>query len=138
MAGDNESFAWSLIPTWDGNRKTWERYKEDVADWLETEKLDVDYSLGARLKWKLTGTAKVYARTVSREDLRRQPLEVNAEDQAAAAARYRSRASMTRGVRNLLEHLRVSMGIQPVDRKGELQHKFYNTLKRRPDQTMTV
>ena len=31
-------------PTWDGDKRQWKRYVRDVEHYLETEKLDVDFS----------------------------------------------------------------------------------------------
>ena len=44
---------------------------EDVELYLETEKLDVDFSHGARLLSRLTGSARKYAETIEPNQIRR-------------------------------------------------------------------
>ena len=49
-----EKHLWDRIPAWDGekwdgDKHQWKRYLRDVEHYLETEKLDVDFSHGARL-----------------------------------------------------------------------------------------
>ena len=49
------------VPAWDGNPRTYEDYRRKVEWWLEGEKLNVPYSLAARLVRKLSGAAKLRA-----------------------------------------------------------------------------
>eukprot|EP00969_Alexandrium_andersonii_P197865 8740974-Alexandrium_andersonii.AAC.1 len=56
-----DSSADDRIPSWDGNPRTFEEFRRKVDWWLEGEKLDVPYSLAARLARKLTGAAKLRA-----------------------------------------------------------------------------
>ena len=51
-----EKHSWDRVPLWDGD-------KRDVELHLETEKLDVDFSHGARLLSRLTGSARKCAET---------------------------------------------------------------------------
>ena len=44
-----ENHSWDRVPAWDGDERRWKRYLRDVELYLETEKLDVDFSHGARL-----------------------------------------------------------------------------------------
>ena len=48
MPDEDNTHAWSRVPHWDGDRRGWKSYKREVELYLETEKLDVDYSHGAR------------------------------------------------------------------------------------------
>ena len=63
MSEDKHS--WDIVPAWDGDKRQWKRYFRDVELYLETEKLDVDFSHGARLLSRLTGSARKYAETSS-------------------------------------------------------------------------
>ena len=60
-----EKHSWDRVPTWDGDRRQWKRFVRDVELHLETEKLDVDFSHGARLLSRLTVSARKYAETSS-------------------------------------------------------------------------
>ena len=46
------------MPSWNGNPETWQQYKEDVRIWTLGTKLDVEYSLAARLVSNLRGAAR--------------------------------------------------------------------------------
>ena len=52
------------VPAWDGDKRQWKRYLRDVELYLETDKLDVDFSHGARLLSRLTRSARKYAETI--------------------------------------------------------------------------
>ena len=49
----------------------WKRYLRHVELYLKTEKLDVDFSHGARLPSRLTGSARKYAETIELDQIRR-------------------------------------------------------------------
>ena len=66
-----EKHSWDRVPAWDGDRRQWKRYLRDVELKLETEKLDVDFSHGARLLSRLTGSARKYAETIKLDTIRR-------------------------------------------------------------------
>ena len=59
-----DKHTWCRVPAWDGDKRQWKRYLRDVELYLETEKLDVDFSRGARLLSRLTGSARKYAETI--------------------------------------------------------------------------
>ena len=63
MSEDKHS--WDRVPTWKGDKRKWKRYVRDVKLYLETEKLDVDFSHGARLLSRLTGSARKFAESSS-------------------------------------------------------------------------
>ena len=69
MSEDNHS--WDRVPAWDGDKRQWKRYLRNVELYLETEKLDVDFSHGARLLSRLTGSARTYAETIELDTIRR-------------------------------------------------------------------
>ena len=50
--------AWDRVPTRDGDERHWKRYVRAFALYLATEKLNVDFSHGARLLGRLTGSAR--------------------------------------------------------------------------------
>ena len=75
MPDEDTANAWSRIPSWDGDKRGWKAYKRDVELYLETEKLDVDFSHGARLVKKLTGAARRFADNIPLESLRRETQE---------------------------------------------------------------
>ena len=39
-----EKHSWDRVPAWDGDKRQWKRHLRDVELYLETEKLDVDFS----------------------------------------------------------------------------------------------
>ena len=50
------------VPASDSDKHKWQRYLRDVELYLETEQLNVDFSRGARLLSRLTGSAREHAR----------------------------------------------------------------------------
>ena len=66
-----DKHTWCRVPAWDGDKRQWKRYLRDVELYLETEKLDVDFSHGARLLSRLTGSARKYAETIELDQIRR-------------------------------------------------------------------
>ena len=53
-----EKHTWDRVPKWDGDKRQRKRYLRDVDLCLETEKVDVDFSHGARLLSRMTGSAR--------------------------------------------------------------------------------
>ena len=49
-----DKHTWNRVPAWDGDKRQWKRSLRDVELYFETEKLDVDFSQGARLLSRLT------------------------------------------------------------------------------------
>ena len=66
-----EKISWDRIPAWDGDTRQWKRYLRDLELYLETEKLDVDFSHEAPLLSLLAGFAKKYAETIELDQIRR-------------------------------------------------------------------
>ena len=56
---------------WDGDKRQWKRCLRDVELCLEIKKLDVDFSGGAPLLSRLTGSAGKNAETANLANLRR-------------------------------------------------------------------
>ena len=50
-----DKHTWYGVPARDGDKRQWKRYLQDVELFLETEKLDVDFSHGARLPERAMG-----------------------------------------------------------------------------------
>ena len=120
-----EKHSWDRIPAWDGDKRQWKRYLRDVELYLETEKLDVDFSHGARLLSRLTGSAKKYAETIELDQIRR-----------STGADKDTRDGMTAGVKHLLRWLERAMVVEDATKKGQVQVFFYKKLQRCPGQPM--
>ena len=97
----------------------------DVELYLETEKLDVDFSHGARLLSRFTGSARKYAETIELDQIRR-----------STGADKDTREGMIAGVKYLLGSLERAMGMEDATKKGQVQEFFYKKLQRRPGQPM--
>ena len=94
-----EKHSWDRIPVWDGDKRQCKRYLRDFELYLETEKLDVDFSHGARLLSHLTGSVKKYAETIELDQIRR-----------STGAAKDTRDGITAGVKHLLRSLERAMG----------------------------
>ena len=123
MSPDKHS--WDRVPAWDGDKRQWKRYLRDVELYLETEKLDVDFSRGARLLSRLTGSARKHAETIELDQIRR-----------STGTDRDTREGMTAGVKHVVRSLERAMGMEEAARKGEVQEFFYKKLQRRPGQPM--
>ena len=123
MSEDKHS--WDRVPAWDGDKRQWKRYLRDVELYLETEKLDVDCSHGARLLSRLTGSARKHAETIELDQIRR-----------STGADEDTREGMTAGVKHLLRSLERAMGMEEARKKGQVQEFFYKKLQRRAGQPM--
>ena len=66
-----EEHSWERVLAWDGDKRQWKRYLRDVELYLEMEKLDVDFSHGAGLLLRLTGSARKCAETIELDTIRR-------------------------------------------------------------------
>ena len=66
-----DKHTWDRVPTWDGDKRQWKRHLRDIELHLETEKLDVDFSHGARRLFRLTSSARKYAETIELDQIRR-------------------------------------------------------------------
>ena len=112
--------SWDRIPAWDGDKRQWKRYLRDVELYLETEKLDVDFSHGARLPTHLTGSAKKYAETSSWTKF---------------YARWVQTKTLVTGM-TALRSLGRAMEVDDATKNGQFQEFFYKKLQRRPGQPM--
>ena len=120
-----EKHSWDRIPAWDGDKRQWKCNLRDVELYLETEKLDVDFSHSARLLSRLTGSAKKYAETIELDQIRR-----------SMGADKDTREGMAAGVKHLLRSLERAMGVEDATKKGQVQQFFFKKLQRRPGQPM--
>ena len=120
-----EKHSWDRVPAWVGDKRQWKRHWRDVELYLETEKLDVDFSHGTRLLSRLTGSDRKYAQTVELDTIRRSTSE-NKD----------TREGMVAGVKYLLKSLERAMGMEDATKKGQVQEFFYKKLQRRPGQPM--
>ncbi|CAE8585764.1 unnamed protein product [Polarella glacialis] len=62
-----------VIPGWDGVPTTWQAYVDDVRIWLLGERLDVPYSIAARLVARLAGAAKRVGNSMTAVELMPDP-----------------------------------------------------------------
>ena len=118
------------IPTWNGNPQTFRQYEQDVKIWLMGTKLDVDYSIAARLVSRLSGSAARTARRMAEVDL----MPTRPADPAVPA----TREQLMKGVNNLLDKLR-ELAPQKEAYRGELMKEFFkeDKLKRRAGERIT-
>ena len=101
------------------------RYLRDVELYPETEKLDVDFSHGARLLSRLTGSAWKFAETIELDQLRRS----TDEDKD-------THEGMTAGVKYLLRSPERAIKMEDATKKRQVQEFFEKRLQRRPGQPM--
>ena len=94
-----EKHSWDRVPAWDGDKRQKNRHLRDVELYLETEKLDVDFSHGARLSSRLTGSARECAETIELDTIRR-----------STGADKDTREGMVTGVTYLLKSLERAIG----------------------------
>ena len=85
------------VPSWDGNPTTYRQYKEAVRIWLLGEKLDVEYSLAARLVQNLAGAARTTGNALSDEQLMPDQRTM-ADGEETATQKY---ARLTAGLKRL-------------------------------------
>ena len=95
----------------------------DVELYLETEKLDVDFSHGTRLLSRLTSSARRYAETIELDTIRR-----------STGAAKDTREGMVAAGKYLLKSLERAMGMEDATKKGQVQEFFRRNLQRRPGQ----
>ena len=97
----------------------------DVELYLETEKLVVAFSHGARLLLRLTGSARKYAEPIELDTIRR-----------STRTDKDTREEMIASVKHLLKSLERAMGMEDATKKRQVQEFFYKKLQRRPGQPM--
>ena len=114
-----EKHSWDRVSARDGDKRQWKRYLRDVELYLETEKLDEDFSPGAQLLSRLTGSARKCAETIELDTIRRS-----------------TREGMVTSVKYLLKSLERAVGMEDATKTGQVQKFFYKKLQRRPAQPM--
>ena len=92
---------------------------------IETEKLDVDFSHGARVLSRLTGSARKYAETIELDAIRR-----------STGADKDTREVIVTGVKYLLKSLERAMGMEDATKKGQVQDFFREKPQRRSGQPL--
>ena len=120
-----DKHTWYRVPARDGDKRQRERYLRDVDLNLETEKLDVEFSHGARLPSRLTGSARKYAETIELDQIRR-----------STGTDRDTREGVTACVKHVLRSLERAMGMEDATKKGQVQEFFCKKLQRRPGQPM--
>ena len=103
----DEKNSWDRVPAWDGDKRQCKRYLRDVELYLGTEMLDVEFSHGARLLSRSTGSARRYAETIELDQIRR-----------STCADKDTREGMTAEVKHLLRSLERAMEVEDATKKG--------------------
>ena len=102
------------VPSWSGNPETWQAYKDEVRIWLLGSKLDVEYSLAARLVTKLKGPARRLGLSMTDEELN--------------PPRAAENPDLRAGVNNLLTRLERLVPLAQ-DRRGNFLKQFFKEEK---------
>ncbi len=120
-----------FVPTWDGNPIGYKAYKDSVRIWLLGEKLDVEYSLAARLVQNLSGSARTLGNSMLDEELMPDPVPTGDGEEPPEHKKRRLLA----GIDRLLKKLEQLRPEGPV-RKGMTMFEFFRSTKwwRRPQE----
>ena len=105
-----DKHTWDRVPAWDGDKRQWKRYLRDVELYLDSEKLDVDFSHGARRLFRLTGSLRKFAETIELDQIRR-----------STGTDRDTREGKAAGVKHVLRSLDRAMGIEEATKKGQVQ-----------------
>eukprot|EP00959_Pyramimonas_sp_CCMP1952_P454504 9470007-Pyramimonas_sp.AAC.1 len=101
------------IPTWNGSAATWERYQQNVMNYVDGTKWEDRYLCGPRLVARLSGPAAT-----------------------ACIGRPRGWLSSMWGADKLLEHLQQTVMRQPVEDVGHYMEEYFVKLRRRRGEGM--
>ena len=112
-----DKHTWYRVPAWGGDKRQWKRYLRDVELYLETERLDVDFSRGARLLSRLTGSARKYAETIE-------------------LIKFVAQRVQTETLVRECPRLERAMGMEEATKKGPVQECLCKKLQGRPGQRM--
>ena len=124
MSEDKDS--WKRVKAWDGDKRQWKRYLRDVELHLETEKLDVDFSHGARLLSRLTASARKLTETPS----------ILTKIRRSTGTDKDTREGMTAGAKYLLRSHESAIGMEDATKKEQVQEFFCEKLQRLLGQAM--
>ena len=139
MADDEKgSGAWSKVPTWDGDPKSWRSFQREMEWWLES--LDVNattkYNLAARWLLRQSGIVRQRGEEFTPSELAHQPEEkaINPEtgDEYVVV-----QADPLKGMRKLLKALESINGKTVLDKRGDLRNSFYLELRRKPGERIS-
>ena len=114
----------SYVPRWDGDSRGWLRYKDEVEMWLMGENLNVQHVIAARLIAAMSGSARRACIKFTRDVLF--PTAQAVEDDPNINSRERCNE---RGVRNVMERLRTTLGVTEPERRGEAMTEFFGSNK---------
>ncbi|CAK0847608.1 unnamed protein product [Prorocentrum cordatum] len=101
------------VPTWNGGAGTWEKYQQDVMNYVDGMKWEDRYLCGPRLVARLTGAAAT-----------------------ACIGRPRRWLSNSWGADYLLEYLQKNVMRQPVEDVGHYMEEYFVKLRRRRGEGM--
>ena len=138
MDDEKGSGAWSRVPTWDGDPKSWRAFKREMDWWLES--LDVasttKYNLAARWLLRQTGIVRQRGEEFSPSELAHQP-EVTGRDPETGEDVVLTPADPLHGIRKLMSALESINGKTVLDKRGDLRNSFYLEMKRKPGERIS-
>ena len=138
-SGWSESGVDASIPVWDGRADSLREYKRTVRWWLSSVDLERTrfFNLAARFAMKQRGSARLCALEFDPKDLEYQP-EVKLPDGETGDDVVIKAADYTCGVWKIIEAWENMVGRTTTDKRGELRDRFYTTLKRPPNESVTA
>ena len=135
---EENSGAWSRVPTWDGDPKSWRAFQREMEWWLEA--LDVNsttrYNLAARWLLRQSGIVRQRGEEFTPSELAHQP-EVTAEDPVTKEMVVITPADPLKGIRKLMKALESINGKTVLDKRGDLRNSFYLELRRKPQERIS-
>ena len=137
--GWSESGFDASIPVWDGRADSLREYKRTVRWWLSSVDLERTrfFNLAARFAMKQRGSARLCALEFDPKDLEYQP-EVKLPDGETGDDVVVRAADYTCGVWKIIEAWENMVGRTTTDKRGELRDRFYTSLKRPPNESITA
>ena len=135
---DKNAGAWSRVPVWDGDPKTWRSFRKEMTWWLEA--LDVQstkkYNLAARWLLRQSGIVRQRGEEFTPAELAFQPA-IMAKDPETGDDIELTPEDPLAGINKLLRALETINGKTQLDKRGDLRNSFYLELKRKPGERIS-
>ena len=135
---DKNAGAWSRVPTWDGDPKSWRAFSREMTWWMEA--LDVQstkkYNLAARWLLRQSGIVRQRGEEFTPAELAFQPA-VTAKDPETDEDVIITPEDPLAGLNKLLKALESINGKTQLDKRGDLRNTFYLELKRKPGERIS-
>ncbi|CAK9059555.1 Teneurin-3, partial [Durusdinium trenchii] len=135
---DKNAGAWSRVPVWDGDPKTWRSFRKEMTWWLEA--LDVQstkkYNLAARWLLRQSGIVRQRGEEFTPAELAFQPA-IMAKDPETGDDIELTPEDPLAGINKLLRALETINGKTQLDKRGDLRNSFYLELKRKPQERIS-